>query len=138
LKSSPSKVPLNLENISSFDNGINSLSNVAKPDRYRHWNELAADSYQISRGAGLSLSAASFGADSISVSHDKFSRILDFNSNTGEVEVEAGIRLFELHNFLISKGFFLSIQPGHGQISIGGCIAADIHGKNQLKDGNFV
>ena len=138
LKSSPSKVPLNLENISSFDNGINSLSNVAKPDRYRHWNELAADSYQISRGAGLSLSAASFGPDSISVSHDKFSRILDFNSNTGEVEVEAGIRLFELHNFLISKGFFLSIQPGHGQISIGGCIAADIHGKNQLKDGNFV
>ena len=111
---------------------------VAQPDRYRHWSCIAHDAYQISRGAGLSYSAASFGGDSISVSHDKFNRILDFDADTGEVEVEAGIRLFALHNFLVARGFFLPIQPGHGQISIGGCIAADIHGKNQLKDGTFL
>lgn len=131
-------IPLQREVISSFDNGVKSICTIAQPDRYRHWNELPHDSYQISRGAGLSLSAASFAADSISVSHEKFGRILDFHSDTGDVEVEAGIRLFELHNFLISKGYYLAIQPGHGQISIGGCIAADIHGKNQLKDGTFL
>lgn len=133
-----SKIPLNLQSISSFDNGVKSLCKVTQPDRYRHWEEVTQDSLQISRGAGLSLSAASFGPDTISVSHDRFDRILDFELATGEIEVEAGIRLYVLHNFLTSKGYFLPIQPGHGQISVGGCIAADIHGKNQLKDGNFL
>ena len=138
LRNGHSKISLKREVISSFDNGVKSICTVAQPDRYRHWGELTHNSYQISRGAGLSLSAASFGTDPISVSHDKFARILDFHSGTGEVEVEAGIRLFALHNFLVSKGYFLAIQPGHGQISIGGCVAADTHGKNQLKDGTFL
>lgn len=126
------------ENFSSFDNGVRSTSELAQPDRYRHWASIPLDSYQISRGAGLSLSAASFDTESLSVSHDKFNRILDFDSVTGEVEVEAGIRLYSLHNFLVNKGYFLPIQPGHGQISVGGCVAADIHGKNQIKDGTFI
>ena len=133
-----SDIALALTDISSFDNGVKSISAVAQPDRYRHWDEIPTDTYQISRGAGLSLSAASFGEDSVSVSHKRFNRILDFDSSTGQVEVEAGIRLFDLHNFLASKGYYLAIQPGHGQISVGGCIAADVHGKNQLKDGTFL
>ncbi len=125
-------------NFSSFDNGVKSNCAVARPDRLRHWVELSPTISQISRGAGLSLSAASFGASAMSILHDKFNRLIDFDSSTGEIEVEAGIRLFDLHNFLAPKGRFLSIQPGHGQISVGGCIAADIHGKNQLRDGTFL
>jgi len=138
LRKSPPEISVKQENLSSFDNGFKSTCGVAQPDRYRHWTSTPSDSYQISRGAGLSLSAASFGTGTLSISHNKFNRILDFDSATGEVEVEAGIRLFSLHNFLVANGFFLPIQPGHGQISIGGCVAADIHGKNQIKDGTFL
>lgn len=137
IRNSP-KIALEQEKLFSFDNGVKEICAITKPDRFRHWTSVPSDTYQISRGAGLSLSAASFETESLSVSHDRFNRILDFDSVTGEVEVEAGIRLFSLHNFLAANGFFLPIQPGHGQISIGGCVAADIHGKNQLKDGNFV
>lgn len=136
-KDSPQK-PVTQNIISSFDSGIKLICQTLRPDRYRHLNELGTSSYQISRGAGLSLSAASFGHGSVSVSLEKFNRILDYDSSSGEVEVEAGIKVFEVHNFLTSKGLFLPILPGHGQISIGGCVAADIHGKNQLKDGNFL
>ena len=138
LKDSQPGISKKNEKLSSFDNGVQSISPVAQPDRYRHWASMPNNSYQISRGAGLSLSAASFETKSLSVSHGKFNRILDFDSVTGVIEVEAGIRLFSLHNFLVANGYFLPIQPGHGQISIGGCVAADIHGKNQLKDGNFL
>jgi len=138
LRKSPHEISIKQENLSSFDNGVKSTCGIAQPDRYRHWTMTPTDSYQISRGAGLSLSAASFGIESLSVSHDKFNRILNFDSVLGEVEVEAGIRLHSLHNFLVAHGYFLPIQPGHGQISIGGCVAADIHGKNQLKDGTFL
>jgi decaprenylphospho-beta-D-ribofuranose 2-oxidase len=132
------KISLEREKLSSFDNGVKEICAIAKPDRFRHWASVPSDAYQISRGAGLSLSAASFETESLSVSHDRFNRILDFDLMTGEVEVEAGIRLFSLHNFLVANGYFLPIQPGHGQISVGGCVAADIHGKNQVKDGNFI
>jgi decaprenylphospho-beta-D-ribofuranose 2-oxidase len=137
LEKDPPQKPVTQNTISSFDSGTKLICQTLRPDRYRHLNELGTSSHQISRGAGLSLSPASFGHGSVSVSLEKFNRILDFDSCSGEVEVEAGIKVFEVHNFLTSKGLFLPILPGHGQISIGGCIAADIHGKNQLKDGNF-
>jgi decaprenylphospho-beta-D-ribofuranose 2-oxidase len=127
-----------LEKFSSFDMGVNFTCSNAQPDRYRHWDSLTSDFFQVSRGAGLSLSAASFGEKSVSVSLMRFNRVLDFDPDTGEIEVEAGIRLYSLFNFLASNGRYLPIQPGHGQISIGGCVAADVHGKNQLKDGTFI
>jgi hypothetical protein len=43
-------------------------------------------------------------------------------------------------NFPLSIIFFLSrqlIQPGHGRITVGSCIAADVHG-NHAKDGTFI
>ena len=125
-------------NFSSFDLGVNLCSLTSKPDRYRHWSGAGNTAHRISRGAGLSYAAASFGSGSTSFSHDRFDRILDFDQATGEVEVETGIRLFSLHNFLEPRGYFLPVQPGHGQISVGGCIAADVHGKNQFKDGTFI
>jgi len=32
---------------------------------------------------------------------------------------------------------FVPIQPGHPKITVGGCIGADVHGKNQFRDGTF-
>ena len=67
----------------------------------------------------------------------QFDRILSFDDDTGCVEVEAGITLCVLYSFLIARGRYLPVQPGHGNISVGGCIAADVHGKNPAKDGTF-
>ena len=36
------------------------------------------------------------------------------------------------------RGYFLSVQPGHPKITAGGCIGADVHGKNQFRDGTFL
>jgi decaprenylphospho-beta-D-ribofuranose 2-oxidase len=67
-----------------------------------------------------------------------FNRILDFDSTKKIVEVEAGIELSSLYEFLQLHGLYLPIQPGHGRITVGGCIAADVHGKNHAKDGTFI
>lgn len=110
---------------------------VCNPDRYRFWSKLNYDC-QISRGSGLSYTAASFASDSVSVSLKSFNRIISFDSENHFIEVEAGISLLEVFNFLYARGFYLPIQPGHGSISIGGCIACDVHGKNQFRDGTFI
>lgn len=121
----------------SFDGGVTLEGNVFQPERYRDLEKISDQGNFIVRGAGFSYAAASFASESTTVLSCSFNRILGFDATTGLVEIEAGITLAELYNFLLPKGFYLPIQPGFGGITVGGCIAADVHGKNQLKDGNF-
>ena len=121
----------------SFDGGIRASGWLQCPDRYRNLLCESDFAMSIPRGAGLSYAPASFVADGCSVDHRAFNRVLELDSVRRRVRVEAGISLGELHAFLVRHGFFLRTQPGHGRITIGGCVAADVHGKNQQRDGNF-
>jgi decaprenylphospho-beta-D-ribofuranose 2-oxidase len=108
-----------------------------EPDRYRELLSLTAAKRLIGRGAGISYVAASFGADAISIGMRRFNRILAFNEAGRWIEVEAGIALGRLYEFLTARGLCLPVQPGHPQITIGGCIAGNVHGKNQFREGLF-
>ncbi|MFN3943535.1 MAG: FAD-binding protein [Allosphingosinicella sp.] len=123
----------------SFDGGERSSVEVARPDKLRFWSERdwRAMPAAISRGAGLSYAAASFGAGAVSIEHAYYNRILAFDERTGELTVEAGADLWTCQHFLLSRGFYLPCHPGHGRITIGGCVAADVHGKNPWRDGTF-
>ena len=122
----------------SFDGGVRMRGIVQQPDRYRYWSRGENQVPRISRGAGLSYAAASFLEGGVSVLHASFDRITGFDRARKIVEVEAGISLYALHCFLSARGLYLPVQPGHGRITVGGCVAADVHGKNQARDGNFV
>ncbi len=129
----------------SFDGGVGEVSRLQRPDRYRFFGAGSgaesrdpAGDHCIPRGAGLSYAAASFGRSSVSIEHGNFNRILGLDSNAGTVKVEAGITLEVLCDFLTRRGFYLPILPGHGAITVGGCIAADVHGKNHARDGTFI
>jgi decaprenylphospho-beta-D-ribofuranose 2-oxidase len=122
----------------SFDGGVYAKGSLQQPDRYRFWDCSAVQMPRIARGAGLSYAAASFANEGHTVSHASFNRITGFDAAKKIVEVEAGITLNALHGFLSSQGLYLPVQPGHGRIAIGGCIAADVHGKNQSRDGTFM
>jgi decaprenylphospho-beta-D-ribofuranose 2-oxidase len=123
--------------VSSFDGGVRAHTGLQRPDRYRFWNDKMREP-RIPRGAGLSYAAASFREGGLSIEHTSFDRILDFDSEKHIVEVESGISLDALHRFLGSRALFLKVQPGYGRITVGGCIAADAHGKNQARDGTFI
>ena len=122
----------------SFDGGVHANGMLEQPDRYRYWDRDATQSPRISRGAGLSYAAASFLDGGLAVSHALFDRVTGFDTASNIVEVEAGITLFALHRFLSARGLYLSAQPGHGRITVGGCIGADVHGKNHARDGTFM
>ena len=65
-----------------------------------------------------------------------FNRILvDKNSRTATVG--AGVILENLLNVIIPQGLFLPVTPGTRKITVGGAIAADVHGKNHKTDGSF-
>ena len=122
----------------SFDGGIACSSASVRPEMHKSFMEpFAFQGNLIACGQGLSYAAASFGRSSISVDMRSFDRVIDYDTDTTDVVVEAGIRLIDLFQFLLKRRRYLVIQPGHGQISVGGCIAANVHGKNPAKDGTF-
>ena len=123
--------------LSSFDRQFRARCRMQRPDRYRLIEALPRDAQRIARGSGVSYVAASFGADAISQSLEAFDRVLAFDETTGRLEVEAGARIGDVQRFALARGWYLPVAPGHPAATIGGCIAADVHGKNPARDGTF-
>ncbi|MBU6453177.1 MAG: FAD-binding protein [Cyanobacteria bacterium REEB67] len=92
---------------------------------------------RIAIGSNLSFAAAAFGEGVVSVNMTPFSKILNYDVDRGLIEVQAGATMGDIYNHLASLGRYLVTQPGYPSITVGGCIAVDIHGKNQFRDGNF-
>ncbi len=97
---------------------------------------MKADTIAV-QGAGLSIAACSFGETAEVINLSKFDRILDFDPSAMTLEAEAGISLAKIFEFLMPRGYWLPVQPGYPAISLGGCIAGNVHGKDHYRDGSF-
>ena len=64
-------------------------------------------------------------------------RILAFDPSTGLLRAEAGFSLFELNRIFLPRRFCAPVAPGTQFITLGGMVAADVHGKNHHRDGCF-
>ncbi len=96
----------------------------------------------IARGAGRSYGDASLlDSEGTTLLTDRLNRMLAFDSDTGVLRAEAGVRLREILEVFVPRGWFLPVTPGTKEVTLGGAVAFDIHGKNHHRDGgisNFV
>lgn len=120
----------------SFDKKERTSCISIRPEKYDEIFALANQPI-IPRGAGLSYCNASASADALVVDMTRMNRVLNFDPINNLVSVESGLRIGDLHNFLISKGFIMPVLPGYPTITIGGCIGFNIHGKSEYKVGTF-
>ncbi|MBN2703746.1 MAG: FAD-binding oxidoreductase [Pontiellaceae bacterium] len=67
----------------------------------------------------------------------RFNKFLSFDESTGELCCQAGALLSEILDVFVPRGWFLPVTPGTKLITVGGAIAADVHGKNHHVDGSF-
>src|SRR5450432_2912008 len=120
----------------SFDGSIRLTTVHQRPDRYRHLDNIL-DRTLIARGGGYAYSAASFGGKSCALEMTAFDRLLEFDPAKSVLKVEAGARIIDVLKWAIRRGLQVPVVPGYPLVTIGGCIAADVHGKNPWRDGTF-
>jgi decaprenylphospho-beta-D-ribofuranose 2-oxidase len=93
----------------------------------------------LTRGLGRSYGDASLpprgrGPVASSVRAD---RVLAFDEETGRIRVEAGLSVGRLADLFLPRGWFVSVTPGTRDVTVGGMIAADVHGKNHHASGTI-
>lgn len=89
----------------------------------------------ISRGMGRSYGDASLGSAMLETKSLK--RFLAFDEKEGILSCESGLSLREVAEVIQPKGWKLPVCPGTQFVSIGGAIAAEVHGKNHHLIGAF-
>lgn len=63
--------------------------------------------------------------------------LLAFDAERGFLRAQAGITLDEIIRFALPRGYFPPVTPGTKFPTLGGCIAADVHGKNHHAEGSI-
>ncbi|WFU14580.1 FAD-binding oxidoreductase [Bradyrhizobium sp. CB3481] len=90
----------------------------------------------VARGNGRAYGDAAIGIrQTIALTH--LNRIRTFDPKMGRVTLEAGLLLSDVIATFLPRGFFPYVVPGTSFVSIGGAIAADVHGKNHHSEGGF-
>ncbi len=89
----------------------------------------------IPRGNGRSYGDSAMAPHIVSYTSKNF--LLDFDEENGILHCEAGVMLDDILDVFVPRGWFLSATPGTKRITVGGAIAADVHGKNHHVAGTF-
>ena len=108
--------------------------------RLRRGGELAdlpaGDGTLIARGAGRAYGDAALNP-ALTLSMLALDGMPAFDPDTGLLTCEAGVLLTNVLAAFVPRGWFPPVVPGTGLVTVGGMIAADVHGKNHRRDGSF-
>ncbi len=91
----------------------------------------------IARGLGRSYGDPALNADGVVLDLTDLDRFVSFDEATATLTCEAGVSLAQILEAFVPRGFFPAITPGTKHVTIGGCIANDVHGKAHHVDGCF-
>ena len=91
----------------------------------------------IARGLGRSYNNAAQNDGGAVIETTAMNQITEFDPGTGLVTCDAGVSLEQLMVAALPAGWFVPVSPGTRQVTIGGAIAAAVHGKNHHVAGSF-
>ncbi len=118
-----------------------STSQAVRPERMAEAETLfgppAPPNGLVIRGAGRSYGDGAMNGGGAALLTQRLDRILDFDAETGIVQVEPGVDFRRLLQVFLPRGFLVPVTPGTGFATIGGAVANDVHGKNHESAGSF-
>jgi decaprenylphospho-beta-D-ribofuranose 2-oxidase len=91
----------------------------------------------IARGLGRSYGDAAQNAGGTVVATAALDHMTWSDEAAGLLAVGGGTSLDAILRALVPRGWFVPVSPGTRWVSVGGAIAADVHGKNHHAEGSF-
>lgn len=89
------------------------------------------------RGAGCSYGDTALNDRQIVLDSSQMNRVLAWDRDKGEITVEPGVTIAQLWQHTLAEGWWPPVVPGTMAVTVGGAAAANIHGKNNWRDGCF-
>ena len=89
------------------------------------------------RGSGCSYGDPSCSDGGLVLDMTRMNRVLDFDPETGVIEVEGGVTVAELWRYLLPRGHWPKVCSGTMYPTTGGALGMNIHGKNNYKVGTW-
>jgi FAD/FMN-containing dehydrogenase len=89
------------------------------------------------RGAGRSYNDAALNGGGIVLDMSAMNLIQSWNPATGVVRAESGVTLEQLWQKVEPDGWWPPVVSGTMKTTLGGCLSANIHGKNNFRMGTF-
>ncbi|HKP62930.1 MAG TPA: FAD-binding oxidoreductase, partial [Polyangiales bacterium] len=91
----------------------------------------------VPRGVGRSYGDAALNGGGQVMGMRRLDRYLSFQRATGTLHCESGVTLAQIIHDFAPRGWFPMITPGTKFVTVGGCIANDVHGKAHHAQGCF-
>lgn len=127
--------PFRKEVLSSWGLFSRALSHVRRPETERQLEKMLAEpssSSMIARGAGLSYGDAPLCPSGVTYLTERLNCITRFDRDRGIISCQAGTTIRDILDVSLRHGWFPSFTPGTASVTIGGALAADVHGKSNL------
>jgi len=110
---------------------------ASNPDELAMAVKAAGPRGAIARGLGASYGDAAMNAGGTVVCSTDVSGLLELDNVAGTARVLAGTSIADLLRAIVPQGWFVPVTPGTKYVTIGGAIAADVHGKDHHATGSL-